>query len=125
MSTFIELIKTGKTKGAYLKKQSLLGSVKTELIKIGSLDVDNPSLRIFEKTQEGANAILKDFATASRELNFFLFEQNPEIYDDKEYQRDTNSDVTLTLEVQNELEKYIAIMNDKNIKYPPDEVPAQ
>ena len=123
MATFLELVKTGKAKGTYLKKQALVGSVHDELIKIGSLDTENPNLRIFEKTQDGANALLAELAKASRDLKLALFEQNPEIYEDRDYKKDTNSDVALQLQVETELERYIEVMNAKYIQYPPLVVP--
>ena len=64
MSSFMELIKVGKVKTAWHKKQALLGSISQELVKIGSLDTNNPNIRIFDSTQEGAKALLAELAQA-------------------------------------------------------------
>ena len=119
MATFLELVKTGKAKGTYLKKQALVGSVHDELVKIGSLDKENPNLHIFEMTQEEAKALLADLTKAKRDLKLALIEQNPEIYEDGDYKKDTNSDIILELKVQTDLERYIEVMNQHEIQYPP------
>ena len=122
MASFKDLIKAGKTKVAYLKKQGLVGSVQQELLKIGSLDAQNPSIRIFEYTQDEAKAILAELAQSTRELNIALFEQNPQIYRDDDYKKDMRSDVEMQMQVQIDLEAYIKVMNDKDIQYPPEVV---
>ena len=122
MASFKDLIKAGKTKVAYLKKQGLVGSVQQELLKIGSLDAQNPSIRIFEYTQDEAKAILAELAQSTRELNIALFEQNPQIYRDDDYKKDMRSDVEMQMQVQKDLEEYIKVMNDKDIQYPPEVV---
>ena len=123
MTSFKELIKNGKPKGMYHKKQALVGSVNDELIKIGSLDTENPNLRIFERTQEEARSLLADLTKAKRDLKLALIEQNSEIYEDGDYKRDTTSDMVLELQVQTELEKYIEVMNEHDIQYPPEVAP--
>ena len=65
MSSFKELIKTGKVKTAWHKKQALVGSIQDELTKIGSLDTNNPNVRIFARTHEGAIALLDELVQAS------------------------------------------------------------
>ena len=61
MASFIDGIKAGKAKTAFLKKRALIGSINQELVKIGSLDSETPSIRVFETRQEGAKALLADW----------------------------------------------------------------
>ena len=124
MSSFKELIKTGKVKTAWHKKQALVGSIQTMLTEIGSLDTNNPNVRIFARTHEGAIALLDELVQASRELNLTLFEQNPAIYTDVDYKADTQSDVALRLTLRSDLDRYIEVMSTKNIQFPPAVDPA-
>ena len=124
MSSFKELIKTGKVKTAWHKKQALVGSIQDQLTEIGSLDTNTPNVRIFARTHEGAIALLDELVQASRELKLTLFEQNPAIYTDVDYRADTQSDVALRLTLRSDLDRYIEVMSTKNIQFPPAVDPA-
>ena len=74
MATFIELIKTGKVKAAFYKKQAALEDVKGELSKICKLDITSSNIRVFHMIHNSAEKELVTFITACRELKVLLLE---------------------------------------------------
>ena len=123
MSTFIELIKVGKVKAAFGKKKAALDTIQGELRKIGKLDTENPNSRVFQMIQNSADQAIAELKVASRELKLLLIDQNPNISEDSEYKKDCKNEADINLALYNEIDKYINILTDKGIAYPPDAAP--
>ena len=86
--TYIQLIKSGKVRTAYLHRQALLGELKQNELLIKDLDQDSPNARTFARLESKANKALEEWKLADRELPIQLLNANPDIKDDKSYMAD-------------------------------------
>ena len=124
MALFVDLIKSGKIKTAYLQKQAALSDLTYNEKMIKALDVETPNVRIFTKLESDANNALTTLKEAIKALNILLFDANPEIASDEDYLADVSQDRTHHFGLVNAIEDHIVILNDKGITYPPEVKPA-
>ena len=68
MASFKDLIKSGKVKTAFYKKQAILEDVNTHVQLIAELDKTIPNARKFARREQEANKVLNDLKVATREL---------------------------------------------------------
>ena len=124
MASFKDLIKTGKIKAAFYKKQAILEDVNTHVQLISELDKLAPNARKFARRELEANRVLNDLNITTRELSQLLYEQNMDISKDTDFledQKHSRSEMTCLF---NEIEDYIAILDKAGIPYPPDVKPS-
>ena len=69
MASFIDIIKSGKCKAAYLKRQAILEEINQNALSIKELDQDKPNDRIFTKLECNSNKSLEQLKKVSIELN--------------------------------------------------------
>ena len=55
MATFSELIKSGKIKAAYLKKQTALTDINRNVQLVNDLDKSTPNIRSFTRLDKSAS----------------------------------------------------------------------
>ena len=118
--TYIQLIKSGKVRTAYLHRQALLDQLKQNELLIKDLDQDTPNARTFTRLESNANKALEEWKVADRDLSIQLLNANPDIKNDKSYMADQKLARDQQFSLINVIDDYIELLNSKGILYPPD-----
>ena len=124
MTTFSSLIASGKIESAYLTKQAVLVDIDKDLQMINTLDKENPSSRKFSRLEQSAEASVVELKAAGREFSKLLFKANPNIKSDDTYIAEDKREKELLMSLFDAIEKYIKLLNDKGVPYPPDVKPS-
>ena len=119
MAKFVDLIKSGKVKTAYLQKQGALAEMTYNLNLIKDLDTVTPNLRVFSRLEAGANSALDKLKVTSTELSIVLSDANPDIASDESYVTDLKYDWGQHFGLCNAIDEYTDFLNSKGITYPP------
>ena len=85
MATFNDLIRSGKVKAAYLKRDATLGEISNKTLSIVDLDKETPNFRTFDRLETNANKSLEELKLANSELRILLANENPDISNDESY----------------------------------------
>ena len=85
MATFNELIKSGKVKAAYLKRQATLEQINRNVLSINNLDQETPNVRNFIRLESNAENTLEQLKEVNIELDTLLFEANPDFRNEENY----------------------------------------
>ena len=123
MASFNELIKSGKIKTAFHKKQAILEDVNTHIQLIAELDKTALNEIKFARREQEATKVLNDLISVTRDLSQLLSEQNREISKDIDFiaeQKHSRSELTRLCD---EIEDYIGALAKAGIPYPPDVKP--
>ena len=123
MATFNQLIKSGKVKAAYLKRQATLEQINRNVLSINNLDQETPNVRTFIRLESNANKTLEELKVANIELDTLLFEANPDFRNEENYIADQKLVIDKEFSLFNAIEDYIQLLNSKGISYPPDVKP--
>ena len=68
MATFNDLIKTGKVKATFLRRNAILNDMYEKVLSIERLDRVTPNVRTFERQEINANKSLEELKLIKREL---------------------------------------------------------
>ena len=120
MAKFVDLIKSGKVKTAYLQKQGALADMTYNLNLIKDLDTVTPNLRVFSRLEAGANSALDKLRVTSNELSIVLLDANPDIASDESYVADLKYDRGQHFGLCNAIDEYTDFLSSKGITYPPE-----
>ena len=118
MSSYTDLIEVPKIKQALVRKQVALADLDTVVAKINELDKENPKERIFAKIEKQADKAAENVKHATKDLNKLLLESNSDIINDKDFLAQQKHERQREVCLFNAVEDYIAILNNKGIKYP-------
>ena len=119
MASFNDLIKSGKAKATYLKREAILREINNKALSIDELDKENPNVRTFERLETNANKSLEKLKLASSELNIILENENPDIANEESYIADQKQLRKQEFLLFNAIENYIGLLHSKSIEYPP------
>ena len=89
MSSFNDLIKSGKIKAAFLLKQAKLTDINDKAQMINGLDTENPNSRSFNRLDSNADKSVSELKAAIEDLSILLRKANPDIAKDESYIADT------------------------------------
>ena len=123
MAKFVDLVKSGKVKAAYLQKQGALADITYNLNMIKDLDRETPNVRIFSTFVNNANGSLDKLRVTSNELNILLYDANPNYASDESYIADLKYDRGQHFSLCAAIDDYSVLLNSKGITYPPDNNP--
>ena len=124
MASFNELIKSGKIKTVFLKKQTALSDINRNVQLVNDLDTESPSIRVFTRIDQSASESLQKLKDVLGELDLLLHEANTDIESDEDYiadQKQVRESQFCLFEV---IDKFSDVLNDAGIKYPPEVSPA-
>ena len=88
MADFTQLIKSGNTQKAYLKRWAILNQINKNVLLIQGLDSKNPDSTTFNRLESEANRLLQEYKIADRELDIHLAKANHDINNDEYYKAD-------------------------------------
>ena len=123
MATFNDLIKSGKVKAAFLKRDVTLKELSRKALSIDELDKVTPNVRTFERLETNANNSLDELKIINTELDLLLVNENPDISNDESYIADQKQLRKQEFLLFNAIENYIQLLNSKGIEYPPEVKP--
>ena len=123
MAKFNELIKSGKVKAAYLKRQATLEQINRNVLSINNLDQETPNVRTFIRLESNADKTLEQLKVANIELDTLLFEANPDFRNEENYIADQKLVIDKEFSLLNAMEDYIKLLHSKDIAYPPEVKP--
>ena len=84
------------------------------------MDRETPNARSFNRVEVSANESLEELKGAYRDLDILLFNENPDIKTDKDYEADQKLVRDCQFKLFNAIDSYIDLLKDKKIPYPPD-----
>ena len=120
MATFNDIIKSGKCKAAYLKRQATLEQINRSVLAINKLDQKTPNVRTFTRLESSAEKAIEQLKGINIELDTLLFEANPDIKSEEKYIADQKLVIEKEFSLFNAIENYIQLLNSKDIEYPPE-----
>ena len=119
MAQFIQIIKSGKSQAAYSHRQALLSELDLNVNLIKDLDQDSPNARTFNKLESNVDKLLEQLKSANLELATHLAKANPQINNEESYITDQKLVKEQLFSAFKATEDYIALLNSKDITYPP------
>ena len=117
MATFNDLIKSGKVKAAFLRRNAILNDIYEKVLSIERLDKETPNVKTFQRLETNATKCLEELKLAKRELYITLEQANHDIKDDEEYIADQKLVIDNEFALINAIEDYVQLLNSKGIKY--------
>ena len=123
MATFNDLIKTGKVKATFLRRNAILNDMYEKVLSIERLDRVTPNVRTFERQEVSANKSLEELKLIKRELYILLEDANQDIKDDQEYIADQKLVIDNEFALINAIDEYVQLLHSKDIEYPPEVKP--
>ena len=123
MASFTDLIKTGKIKAAFLKRNATLKELSRKALSIDELDKETPNVTTFSRLETNANNSLDELKTINIELDILLESENPDIANDESYIADQKQLRKQEFSVFDTIENYIRLLHSKEIEYPPEVKP--
>ena len=123
MATFNDLIKTGKVKATFLRRNAILNDMYEKVLSIERLDRVTPNVRTFERQEVSANKSLEELKLIKRELYILLEDANQDIKDDEGYIADQKLVIDNEFALINAIEDYVQLLHSKGIEYPPEVKP--
>ena len=121
--TYIQLIKSGKVRAAYLQSQAALKQLRQNELLIKDLDQENPNARTFNRLESNANKLLDEWKAADRELDIYLVKANPDINNDEFYKADQKLAREQQFLLFKVIDEYTELLYSKKIPFPPEVKP--
>ena len=109
MATFNDLIRSGKVKAAYLKREAILKELNRKVLNIDELDKETPNVRTFSRLETNANKSLDELKLINSELDILLANENHDISNDESYIADQKQLRKQEFLLFNAIENYIEV----------------